>query len=314
MEQLRTYLPSELEQIREAYLKLLPSPINNPGPLENFFDLNRQRKWALLTSPFHAIERRCLENFHSAWNCLKPSFCAKPLEEIAEQLRTLALDHGCGFSLGISPWTDHALLRTIHPGTKNLIVVVGHDWYPIIPNKFDNPDMVEARSPMLCFPLMEQNPLFAKWQRYATALRLPWEQHWPSETGLLFLNLVPDFRPPGMSPEGRIPFRGFDVDRDYGYAEISYGSFAQGLKALLEEVSDRFPILGVVGWGAPVREALLSVFSDSAIQNEGRWTFCLRSQSVSFFPLLHPSARPKDFPEGEDVYYESAFLKLLHES
>ena len=85
-----------------------------------------------------------------------------------------------GTSIGISPWTDYWLRHTFDRNkTKNLIVLLAHDWYPIV----DKNGIWSINSPLF---------VDVPYGRYAKAFEPATRSR--KYTALLFLNLVPDLR------------------------------------------------------------------------------------------------------------------------
>ncbi len=126
------------------------------------------------------------------------------------------------------------------PNTKSLIALVGHDWYPIVPKK----GPVEARPLLDIFPLLDSAD--PKWKEYADGLPSAVEFKQAS-VGLLFLNLVPDFRPPDSPAEKEFPFHAPTFD---------YSKCVTGLLAALNSAHQHLPIRSVVTWGSYVWEHL----------------------------------------------------------
>jgi hypothetical protein len=94
-----------------------------------------------------------------------------------------------GVSIGINSWSDYWLLKTFSADrTKDLIVILGHDWYPIV----DEKGIWSINSPLF---------IDAPYGRYAKAFDPA--THSRKRTALLFVNLVPDLRTIGASKVGK---------------------------------------------------------------------------------------------------------------
>lgn len=94
-----------------------------------------------------------------------------------------------GFSIGISTWTDFLLKETFDTDKKDILIILGHDWYPIMT------DLKSKRKD----DLDEKHPL----KRNAKCLEKNYGKAIPEKLRknaiCLFLNLYPDFRPPASN-------------------------------------------------------------------------------------------------------------------
>jgi hypothetical protein len=115
----------------------------------------------------------------------------------------------------------------------------------------------------------------------------PSAQFRAAKIGLLYLNLVPDFRPPGEEPEGEFPF---DDRVAFGYPHC-----ARGLRSALSLAQTAFPIRHVVTWSRPVWEALRGFTADIGARRLGLTEAAKRGGARGFpWPLdghtlsIHP--------------------------
>lgn len=147
-----------------------------------------------------------------------------------QALRDAALATGVGYSIGISPWTDNLLVRTYADDKESAVILLGHDWYPIVTGDRS------SGTPLI-------SGFTARVKRY-----------WPGapeavldgSTVGLFVNLYPDYRPPGDPKCGNLA--------KYGY---SYAQCLSGLDALVAAVRKRFSEIRVISWGSNVWSAML---------------------------------------------------------
>jgi hypothetical protein len=225
----------EASFLLSLYRRLFPRDGKGWPALADYWDFRRTRPWNCLTTDFHGTtlaQVRDLDARRRAWDATGDA------ARDGAFLAHLAARAGCGFSLGLGPWTDSALHATVTPTTKSLVVLVGHDGASIVPPR----GPAEARPPLEILPLLDaQDPA-------GHALGLPTAEAFRrAGVGLLYLNLVPDFRAPGLAPEKDFPFQ----TPGFGYAEC-----AAGLLAALESAAALHPVRGVVTWGTRPWEAL----------------------------------------------------------
>lgn len=284
------YADNEVETILRAYRRLVPAI---DAPLRQYWDFGHDRDWSCLVSDFHTVGAAQLEGFHRALD--QPPNSWSSTTEQGDWLRSTSREHGVGFSLGISPWTDDLILRSFKDATREVVLIVGHDWYPIV-----NPAYT-PRSPLVRFSLLDE-------AIYARAV--PVARATEAGIGLLFVNLYPDFRPPG--------------DETTGKMSIKYGPYVDGLMALCSAVACNFRLRGVVSWGGPVWEALQMRLDRD--QRTGLWQAVTRVRSrgaalslptpdgeVPYYPFLHPSSYLKPrFADPEHLEaYQAAWDTLI---
>jgi hypothetical protein len=181
MKRAHTYSRQESEQIFKSYQALWP---NIPPQLEKFLDVNKERPWSVLTSDFHTTFYVNLQTFHQSLGAV--DYSTKP-SELGIALAALSRAHNTGFSHGFSPWTDAMLLETFSSKTRRLLIILGHDWYPIVTHDYD-PTAKKGYAALS--PLIHQSPR----DEYPHALPDSLTAH--PDRAILFLNLFPDFRPP----------------------------------------------------------------------------------------------------------------------
>ncbi len=195
--------------------------------------------------------------------------------EFGMLLAELSKAHKVGFSHGFSPWTDTMLLETFSSKTRRLLIILGHDWYPIVTHNFDPKTSkgYAAKSPLIC-----QSPR----DEYAHALPNSLTSH--PDRAIVFMNLYPDFRPPCADCTG----------------EVGADKFVAAFSACCREFAKNYTIDAVVSWGAPVWQALREVTVNGARKKpEGikaaalSGPFNLESQglTIPYYPFAHPCHR-----------------------
>jgi len=291
------YSFEDASRLLSLYRRLFPQESKHWGSLGTYWDFPRSRQWSRLTTDFHTVSMEEICSFDAARRAWSPTGEA---QEKGKSLSDLASAHGCGYSLGISPWTDSALHATVTPDTKSMVMLVGHDWYPIVPKR----GPVEARPPLDIFPLLDSTD--PQWSGYADGIPSA-EAFRRAGVGLLFLNLVPDFRPPGMTAEKAFPF-----SPGFGYPEC-----LSGLLAALNSTQAVFPLLGLITWGSPAWELLRGLLGkqaahmgvSEAARFGGRAGFVLNFQAHPW--RVHPFPHPT--PSKRYLLWTSQLMKNYEE-
>src|SRR5262249_20361691 len=134
-----------------------------------------------------------------------------------------------------------ALFRTFTGTTRRVVIVLAHDWYPIVSDPMAE---IEARPPLRNFRFLGTDD--AKWRKYSEAV--PGEELRQQGLALLYLNLVPDYRHPGADIEGPFPFKDPDT--------FGYDHCVEGFEAICAAVATQYEIAGISSWGRHVWESL----------------------------------------------------------
>ena len=288
------YDQSQFQQIQAAYKRLFPVLTPELREYWNFEHLPRTGKvhrphyaeekklWPYLTTNFHdstyaqllALSNAAIDIDHRTLTHLERG---KKLAAACEATHT-------GLSLGISPWTDHALFasRAWEPQRDRLIVVLGHDWYPIATH---NDAYVDGCHP--CdVPLAKYQALDDPNLPGGYRIAIPPAVKTPDErTSVLFMNLVPDLRAPGYSKEGAL----------WGYVD-----WVKGLDAVLDSVMQVFDPddVAVLAWGAYTWRAILPKLSAGQGFGIKEWQshapgkvlrYTAARGDVRILPSAHPS-------------------------
>lgn len=287
------YTPDEFKLIGEAYRHLFGAI----GPeLRAYWDLDRKRPWGCLTTDFERATygqheeatRRALEIERTVFD---PLLRGRALRDVTRQT-------GVGLSLGICPWTDHGLLQTYarNQHKRRLTIILGHDWYPIVPEREHKMHPVDA-------PLRRSGGLHDL-KAYINRGAVPAAIMDKSEL-LLFLNFHPDFRPPNTPVEG--PFNPYDRS-------------AEGFGAVLQAVTREFKVQ-VISWSGPVWNALSKRFINQRkpdgvcvrVRNAANFGRPLELHigrvAIPYLPLAHP-CKQYNFCSHHAAHAHEGFLKM----
>ena len=267
------YSQQEVGGIMHAYRQIFPAV---PAALADYWGHGRERPWSCLTSDFHHARYDQFLALHEEARRID-AIAFPNLDAKGAALRSAALGAGVGYSLGINAWTDHLLHRTYHDDLSALTIVLAHDWYPIATT-----DRAGAtrRSDA---PLRKDDNLHGTPGYHAGAP----EQVLDGGSVGLFLNLYPDYRPPGAGKTGNL--------RKLGY---SYARCLAGLDQLVASLNPRYTRVNVVSWGADVWTPLSP--RTSAPQRIGLTAYTrgfpgqplvleLGGRRLPYLPLVHPS-------------------------
>ncbi|MCG5078798.1 uracil-DNA glycosylase family protein [Paraburkholderia tagetis] len=286
----RIYNQNEVDQILECYRNLFPEGEITPA-LAAYWDFGRRRVWSDITTNFHTARYTTLLDLHSR-SC---EIVEHPLtaEEKGETLRNIARDLQVGFSLGVCPWTDNLLLNTFDPlkPKKDLVVIVGHDWYPIGAG-------VLPESPLYDQGL-HHTPKYRRWCPESFFRQVK------NDPVIFFMNLYPDFRPPEAKKTGPLP-------RD----SYSYTACMEGLREVLGVLKPKFDRTSIISWGKPAWEAISPLIDDGPIRHsikvqqkigKGR---LLSIGGTPYFPMAHPSFSSNQDKEHLRIGFDRLHLGL----
>lgn len=263
------YDRNQVDNILVAYRTLFP---DTGGELARYWDTARKREWSYITTDFHSATYEKLADLQDRTIKIDEDTTLGKAEK-GEALRKASRDSGVGFSLGICPWTDNLLHETYASEKDSLIILLGHDWYPIVP--IDRPISDKPLEIVGLHHVPKYKP---------AAPELVFTNESPV---VLFLNLYPDYRPPGARTTGALP-RG----------SYSYKDCLLGLDAVIESVSSRFKSIHLISWGANTwgvlkdrvtYEGKLKGIMNQALEQSGKvLNFNSTSQQLPYLPLAHP--------------------------
>lgn len=300
------YSIDEVGRILGIYRALFP---NTHGALDAYWDYERHREWSLLTTDFHRDDRPAILAFDKAVRQFETEVRrnyspSELINSVAVQVtvggryRELALAHHLGYSLGISPITDDLLLRTFSEQTTRIVVVLAHDWYPIVTRGTD------GRNPFLPIPPLRRYSILSE-HSYEPAIRPLMEAR---DCAIVFLNLYPDFRGPGAKKTGSLG---------------DYSQWVTGFIAVCESIAARFELAGVISWGSPVwmalRKMLDSPFRDlgimAAVEEQSKLraplSLPLGAVTAPCFPFAHPSFGTNFKKKSHWAAYQDVCSRLI---
>lgn len=294
-----TYTPSQAGHILHAYRALFSEREITPA-LRSYLGWDRaaSRPWAFLTTDFHAATPAQLQALHDTSIAIEARWRAGELSTSARGAALVAASKavGVGFSMGLNPWTDNLLLRTFDPQAprwpRRLIVLVGHDWYPVGAG-------IDPESPMF-------NQGLHLHTKYHGACPQAFFAHGDDDDApaIFFLNLYPDFRTPLEGKTGAMK----------GMA-LSYPQCVQGLKEIVRILAPKFEQVSIISWGdKPWRHMRVLAapaapnvgVKKNAMANPGR---VLSFAGHSYLPISHPSM-PNQVPEHLYTGYAALNLGL----
>lgn len=268
------YDKKDVENIQTAYQSLFPRLTSELLAYWNFERKPRHRLLPYLTTNFHETSYAEIKALSDAAMEIEQT-----VFDVGERgARLIEVSRpGLGFSIGISPWTDHALHRTWDSEKGRLVIIIGHDWYPIASQNDDGWDQPSDVPLSHCG--LHITPTYA----YA----IP-RQILECSPVVLFLNLVPDYRLPGTSKTGRL--RG-------------YKDWLRGFDAVVRSIAglDRFHDISILAWGAHTWEALQPCLSQGHGCRITKWierasgqvlSYLCDGRKIPFFATVHPSFRP----------------------
>jgi hypothetical protein len=287
------YTSDQVKLITDAYRHVF-GPIG--GDLREYWDLDRKREWGCLTSDFQvATFDQYAEASKLAIQVEATVF--DPVQR-GHALREVTRQTKVGLSLGPCPWTDHGLFQTYEQNKRKgrLTIILGHDWYPIVPARAKTPHPVDV-------PLSRYAGLRGL-TKYINVGAVPASIMDKSEM-LIFLNFKPDFRPPNSPTVG--PFE-------------PYARCSEGFNALVDAVSRNFKVQ-IISWGANVWELLrkqvaglqkplgICVHARSP-EGFGRpLELICGHRTIPYLPLAHPCDR-RNFNEQHAAHAKEGFLKM----
>lgn len=270
------FYSSDVQRILDAYRALFRSA---DQAVFDYLDLNgaRSRPWSVLTTNFQTVTPAQVSRLHADRVALTTN--GKTEHVLADELVQLSNRHGIGYSLGLSPWTDDLLLRTFTPASKRVVIVLAHDWYPIVAKGFE----YVANS-----PLLRDSPFSAEKGNAVYAAALPDCLH-DNARAVLFMNLYPDFRPPCSNKTG----------------DIGAAQYMAGFQACCRTIANHYVIDAIISWGSPAWECLrkwvappvtLGVMQAPTL---GAMSLSFPGVSTRYFAFPHPSYPPNSKPHAE---------------
>jgi hypothetical protein len=300
------YSNDEATRILSIYRALFPS---THGALAAYWDFERHREWSLLTTDFHNDDLPAITALDTATrqfeNEVRRNYNLSELinsvtvqDTVARRYRELAIIYHAGYSLGVSPITDDLLLRTFSEKTKRVVIVLGHDWYPIVTTSPDGRNLFLPVPPLRRYSILSE-------KSYEPAVRPLINRR---DCAIVFLNLYPDFRGPGINKLGSLG---------------DYTQWVKGFIAVCESIAARFELAGVISWGTPVwtalRKRLDTPFRDlgimAAVEEQHQLreplSLPLGAVTIPYFPFAHPSFATNFKKKSHWVAYQDVCSRLI---
>jgi hypothetical protein len=266
------YSRGDVARIHLAYQGIFP--VVSPA-LADFWGYSRERPWSWVTSDFRNTIYEQYAQMHAAARRIDAA-SFPDLDAKGAALRAAAREAGVGYSLGINPWTDNLLLETYRDNADCLTVILAHDWYPIATTD------KQGRWRESDAPLRADDNLHRTHKYHAAAPEAVLERR----TVGLYLNLYPDYRPPGWAKTGEVG--------QFGY---SYGQCLAGLDELVASLHPRFTKVSLISWGVPVWAQLSRRTAAPRGMKLTRYTRDFSGHPVTvelggrllpYLPLIHP--------------------------
>ena len=300
------YSKDEATRIFSIYRALFPS---THGALADYWDYERRREWSLLTTDFHNVDLPAITALNTAvrqfenevrrnYNLSELINSVSVQDTVARRYRELAITYNAGYSLGVSPITDDLLLRTFSGQTKRIVILLGHDWYPIVTTSPDGRNLFLPIPPLRRYSILSE-------KSYEPAVRPLINTQ---DCAVVFLNLYPDFRGPGINKLGSLG---------------DYSQWVRGFIAVCESIAARFELAGVISWGTPVwtalRKRLDIPFRDLGIMAAVEEQYKLREPlplplgavTVPYFPFAHPSFGTNFKKKSHWAAYQDVCSRLI---
>jgi hypothetical protein len=270
------YDRDQVEKILGAYRTLFP---DTGGELARYWDTGRRRDWSYVTTDFHNATYDNFKELTVRTDAIDKNMKLGKAEK-GEALRKTSTEVGVGFSLGICPWTDNLLFETYAPEKDRMIILLGHDWYPIVPRARATSDVP--------LELVGLHHLPKKNYTYKTGVPDVVITNTNESPVVLFLNLYPDYRPPGTPSTGLLP-----------KGSYSYEDCLLGLDAVIASVSRRYQSINLISWGVKPWETLgtrvkrdgkqSGIMKQTSERSGEKLTFKSSNRYFNYLPMAHPS-------------------------
>jgi hypothetical protein len=229
------YTQEDFESIQECYRYVFPE-INEQ--LERLWYPPSNYDWLCLTSRFDGSgpDYKC---FESLGNDLMRVNRNQPPAVVGPLLAGLARKHRVGYSIGLNPWADFLFLQREKIIPKEIIIIVAHNWYPLVTSTGECPDP----------PLNRRDPSATMNGRYAFVFE-PFKER-GNPLLMFFTNIFPHFLEAGKKTNA-----GLSVE-ERNFIGGNQG-MKNGLTLTLEAISPLIKIRGIVALGTPVWNVLSS--------------------------------------------------------
>jgi hypothetical protein len=282
-----------VSKILDAYKHLFPRLTPELEAYWNFERLPRHDLVPYLTTNFHLARYEEFEALHRRVVDITKKDLDVPSRANAMVQASKAV--GVGFSIGLSPWTDDALSLTWKAEKTKLVIILGHDWYPIVVKKRDG-SYHQPDSPLWCYGGLHNTTKYHYAIPQSVLDRTP---------VVLFLNLVPDFRQAGARTTGKLD---------------GYEDWLLGFDAVLEAVSKIYEDLTIISWGAHTWHALWPRL-DADVKRQGLMRhaasdlrgspihYLAQARRFRYLPIPHP-CEPRNFRDYVREHAQVGFHAL----
>ncbi len=307
-----TYIESEVKVIQKRYCHLFPTICEE---LKQFwYDPKKQYAWSYLATPFHTVPHYSKFSHlcddlkrlqHQISNDLQPD-----VKVIGSRLADLAKRHDVGYSIGLNPWADY-LLHSARPWPpKEVVVIVGNNWYPFVTRRNKIPQPPKS-------PLCKDDPYDQKYdQKKYKFIFEPFLKD--SQRPLVFFtNIFPQFIDPGPANKG--------VSKEARNYIVGTGGMKNGLVKTLESINPDIKLIGLVTFGKYALEQLSPTTNpttnlgdivrefqkklESHLDNVLPPFVINKDKIVPWLPFYHPAARELR-PTNNREKYEETFSVL----
>ncbi len=284
------YTIADAQRILDAYRALLP---DYSRIISDYLDICRQRRreWACLTTNFHDVTLDVIKEFDRVVR--GTDINAVPRDELGQYFRQLSIEHNVGYSMGISPWTDYLLNTSYKPDLKKVVIILGHDWYPIVPRNLKIWDSV--------YPPLRKCTITGD---YDLAIPASIKN---GKFILFFMNIYPDFRAPFTEKTGSLGNANF------------YQPFVEGFEAICTSIATNYEIVALVVWGGDAWNALrlkidvewqkrgfIETIAFQHMHFGSAIPITLGGRIYKTFPLPHPSYLKTNYPKAfREIYGKS---------
>jgi hypothetical protein len=285
------YNEDETKKIIDAYRVIF----GTEGNFLDFYFPKINRSYNLIQTDYRKVSFPELEKAREHFEKKGEDLSLVDRKERNEILRSIAYlnsiesfrtkNPSVGMSVGLNPYCDDLLLRSYAKNKKNIVVLLFHNFYPIL-NRYKSNIWHQLKPPLYKYSIVNtelENKYFDDtktiisqnvWHSpFNNRVEIPMAIKKLFEKNIVvFLNLYPDFLPLFAGSIGKISKHGTGFDDPYGES-------TDALISWLEEAKKSFKI-GILSFGRPVADAISKEMDEK---------FPIRTDlSIDYF--YHPSS------------------------